>query len=173
MRWTKFLGGLLAATVAVVLGAAPGLATEVKRIVVEGPMLSPGFKDVGEGDLVSIDVTIALEKSVLSQFGYEGFEEVAEADEGMLVAGCPYGALSPLSDVVQIPTGDTHFLLSMRFGDPHSHAANLASCEYKPGAEVAQTVMRFRGCFLALTLSVPTARHVMLHPLPAIECRAP
>ena len=137
------------------------------------PPLTKAFEKVGEGDRVSLDISIALERSVLTQFGYEGYEEVVEAYEGELVDGCPFGPLAPLSDVVQIPTGDNHFLLSMRFGDPHSHAANLASCEYRPGGEVAQTVLRLRGCFLALTLSIPTARHVLLHPLTAAECREP
>ena len=167
-----FTPAALFVAASVLMPSASG-ASELRRVTSETPPLTSAFEAVEEGDRVVLDISLALERSVLSQFGYEGFEEVVEADEGDLVAGCPFGPLSPLSDVVQVPTGDTHFLLSMRFGDPHSHAANLASCEYRPGGEVAQTVLRLRGCFLALTLSIPTARHILLHPLPASDCREP
>ncbi len=87
------------------------------------------------------------------------------------IGPCSFGPLDAAA--VSVPTGSHHMLLEVRLGTPESHAANLLSCEYRPDAIDDETLggaIRVRGCFLAQPVSIPTAVHWVLNPLPAEAC---
>lgn len=156
MQTTVRLGVLLGALLATGAGA-------VERHRIEGAdrVLAERFAPLREGDLAILDLSLPAEPSLVAQF--------AGAEEGD-PAHCAFGPLESLHDTLEVPTGDNHFLLSVRLGYPERHAANLASCEYRADGPGPQHFVRLRGCFLTFELSIPTARHVLLHPLPAHDC---
>ena len=86
---------------------------------------------------------------------------------------CEFGMIEGV-DQVSVPTGSNHLLMSVRLGDPERHAANGLSCEYSPvgGGEEMQdwARMRLTGCYLVRSVSIPTARQLVLNPLPAAAC---
>lgn len=81
---------------------------------------------------------------------------------------CGFG---PIDDAAEIGPlhDDNHLVAVVRLGAPGSYAANMAACEYAPNEELQQR-LTIRGCYLALTYSIPTARGLVLNPLPAWAC---
>lgn len=164
--------GLSAAALVLAGGYASALAAEqgeVRRVSATAAPYTEAFAEVADGDVVSLDLRMAPSPEMLSQFSAGSLDEVEipRALEGE----CPFGPLEPLRERLGIPTGDNHFLLSAVLGDSERHAANLASCEYRVGPEGPSAEFRLRGCFLALEVAIPTARQVLLRPMPASACR--
>ena len=85
--------------------------------------------------------------------------------------GCEFGGVE--ADTVMIGTGSNHMILEVLMGAPETHAANLLSCNYAPeliSEDGFGHMTRVKGCFLAHSISIPTAVHWRLHPLPASAC---
>lgn len=83
------------------------------------------------------------------------------------VKECAFGPLDAVGEISpSLP--DNHLLVTIRIGDPERHAANAAFCEYAGGPPIGRLAVR--GCYLALSFSVPTARQLLLNPLPASAC---
>lgn len=159
MRWTK--GAALAA--ALMAGAADAAAEPFRRIAAApDATIASLLQDVLDGEAISLDVAVEL--------GAEA--DWLERAFGAEARGCPFGPLEALGPVSP-PTGDHHLLLTLRMGTPERHGANLASCDYVVGAGAPRAVLRLRGCFLVHAVSMPTARQLVLHPLPAASCGAP
>lgn len=99
----------------------------------------------------------------------------ALTDEGaqVTIESCPFGPLDGLARL-DLPLRDNHLIVEAEPGDPNRHAANAVFCEYAPEnlASDAGNPERLtvRGCFLALNFSIPTAKYVLLRPLPADAC---
>lgn len=143
------------------LGAPAAALAQAVKATAEPPALSEAFSPVADGAAVSVDLRFPVTASlapVLGRFGLEGDE-------------CPFGPLPHPAGAIDAPSGDNHFVLRLTMGDPLRHAANLASCEYRIGDQGPEAVLRLRGCFLALEMSIPTARSLALQPLPAAACR--
>lgn len=86
---------------------------------------------------------------------------------------CEFGMIDGVEHV-SVPTGSNHLLLSVWIGNREDHPANGLSCEYAPvmGGEAPQdwARMRLTGCYYARDVSIPTARQLVLNPLPASAC---
>lgn len=82
---------------------------------------------------------------------------------------CDYGPIYD-DDVLELRTGDTHFLVTVAPSDPSRHPQNLASCEYSL-QDASHAATRLRGCFIAHWVSIPTARQLTLHPLDVAYCQ--
>lgn len=86
---------------------------------------------------------------------------------------CAFGMIEDV-EKVSVPTGSNHLLMTVRLGHPGVHAANGLSCEYSPvtNGETPQdwARMRLTGCYLVRSVSIPTARELVLNPLPASAC---
>ena len=93
---------------------------------------------------------------------------LATSGEHRSLEECGFG---PIDDAVEISPlhDDNHLVVSVRLGAPAAHAANMALCEYAPNEEL-QARLTVRGCYLALSYSIPTARGLALNPLPAWAC---
>lgn len=98
-----------------------------------------------------------------------------EMDDGTLSTpdSCAFGMIETAGRV-SVPTGSNHLLMSVRLGAPETFAANGLSCEYGPAVDGAGAErwarMRLTGCFLVREVSIPTARQLVLNPLPASAC---
>jgi hypothetical protein len=82
-------------------------------------------------------------------------------------------------DEISVQTGSNHLLLSIMPGSPALHAANFVSCDYsvpsvapqiEGGADTLPVRLRIKGCYLVHESAIPTARQLILHPLPASNC---
>ena len=86
---------------------------------------------------------------------------------------CDFGMIENV-EKVSVPTGSNHLLMSVWIGNREDHPANGLSCEYAPiiGGEAPQdwARMRLTGCYLVRDVSIPTARELVLNPLPATAC---
>lgn len=86
---------------------------------------------------------------------------------------CEFGMLDDVKRI-SVPTGSNHLLMDVHIGNRVHHAANGLSCEYSPvmGGEAPQdwARMRLTGCYLVRDVSIPTARQLVLNPLPASAC---
>ena len=85
--------------------------------------------------------------------------------------GCEFGPVE--ADMVMVATGSNHMILEVRTGDPEQHAGNLLSCNYDPNLisdDGFGHMTRLKGCFFAHAISIPTAVHWRLNPLPAEAC---
>ena len=89
-----------------------------------------------------------------------------------LGADCGFGEVEDVAEI-SLPTGSNHILMTVRPGRPDLHAANIVGCEYAPGfATEDGEMMRLtvRGCYLVRELGVPTARLLVLNPMPPAAC---
>ncbi len=143
--------------------ADPG-QVQIVRADLPGPVefeAPEALQSMTEG-VVLLDLRIApeLEPSIVLPDGREG-----SLDE------CGFGPVE--AGTVMVATGSNHMILEVRMGTPAQHAANLLSCNYDPSL-IAEDgfghITRLKGCFLAHAVSVPTAVHWRLNPLPARAC---
>ena len=86
---------------------------------------------------------------------------------------CEFGMVEGV-ETVAVPTGSNHQLMTVWLGNREQHPANGLSCEYAPivGGEAPQdwARMRLTGCYYVRAVSVPTARELVLNPLPPSAC---
>ena len=86
---------------------------------------------------------------------------------------CEFGMLDDVKSI-SVPTGSNHLLMDVTIGDAVHHPANGLSCEYSPinGGEAPQdwARMRLSGCYIVRDVSIPTARQLVLNPLPGSAC---
>ena len=85
---------------------------------------------------------------------------------------CAFGMIEGV-EKVSVPTGSTHLLVDVWLGNRADHPANGLSCEYSPLAsdETERWArMRLTGCYLVRAVSIPTARELVLSPLPGSAC---
>lgn len=136
----------LTLALALILGAGAA-AAEPKRIDA-----LDGFGAVEDLDIVFVDVSWPI-----------------RAEEEARFEGCAFGELLDVARLAA-PSEDHHLLVEIRPGDPSRHAANLAYCAYAPADGGSMTRIAVRGCYLAHALSIPTARQLLLAPLPARAC---
>ena len=124
----------------------------------EAPIALQGLRE----GIVLLDLRIApeLEPSVVLSDGRYGSLE-----------GCEFGPVD--AKTVVVGTGSNHMILEVRMGNSDLHAANLVSCNYD-SALITESgtghMTRVKGCFLAHAVSIPTAVHWRLNPLPAEAC---
>lgn len=139
---------------------------KVQEIVADlpGPVEfeAPETLQAMEEGVVLLDLSIApeLEPSLINADGSAAGLE-----------GCEFGAVE--ADTVMVETGSNHIILEVLMGDPDAHAANLLSCNYAPtliSDDDFGHMTRLKGCFMAHSISIPTAVHWRLHPLPAAAC---
>ncbi|MEM5516711.1 hypothetical protein WNY37_07100 [Henriciella sp. AS95] len=85
---------------------------------------------------------------------------------------CDFGMLDGV-ERISVPTGSNHLLMDVHIGDTVHHPANGLSCEYSPvlgGPQQDWARMRLSGCFIVRDVSIPTARQLVLNPLPGSAC---
>ena len=148
--------------------AAPCLAetgsVQIVQATLPGPVEfeAPAALEAMMEGVVLLDLRIApeLEPGILSSDGRAGSLE-----------GCEFGPVE--ADTVMVATGSNHMILEVHMGDKAQHAANLLSCNYDPALITEEGfghMTRLKGCFMAHAISIPTAVHWRLHPLPAEAC---
>lgn len=161
---------------ALALGAWIGPAAAAP-IVVDAALLSQGSQDpdaeiakldaINDRDIVLLNLSIPVPAA-------GSIDYLSRAGEPVALSECGFEELADMAEIGVTPYN--HLLLTIRLGDPSRHAANAAYCEYgfaratddvDQGLRGAVTV---RGCFLANAFSIPTARHLILNPLPASAC---
>lgn len=127
----------------------------------EAPAVLDGLED---GDVVMLDLNMS-QQAWPAILGDEGSFETPDS--------CAYGMIEGVEQI-GIPTGSNHLLMTVRPGDPDMYAANGLSCEYDPSGSGADPEnwahMRLTGCYLARAISIPTARELVLNPLPGSAC---
>lgn len=117
-----------------------------------------------DGDVAHVDLTMLPQAfpSTLEKGG-----------EWTTPVGCEFGMIEKI-EAVSVATGSNHLLMSVWLGNRNDHAANGLSCEYSPtpGAEAPNdwAQIRLTGCYLVRSVSIPTARELVLNPLPASAC---
>ncbi|WP_084395883.1 hypothetical protein [Henriciella aquimarina] len=164
--WKSLTG---AAAAMIVCGAATAQSAPVK--VVEGDLPGEaefealaGLEELEDRDVVLLDLDML-------PLAWPG---VTDSDGNFTTPQtCEFGMIEGV-DEVSVPTGSNHLLMNVHLGDPQDHAANGLSCEYSPvsGGEAPQdwARMRLTGCYLVRSVSIPTARQLILSPLPASAC---
>lgn len=144
-------------------GARPGVARLALEVGADG---APGadWGAIEDHTVVALDLHVALDGETGVPIRNAGRSWTSMRD-------CDFGLLADVAEIAP-PTGDNHLVVTVRPGDPGRHAANAAFCEYAPAPEAAdlRQALRLRGCFLAMSFSIPTARHLVLNPLPAHRC---
>lgn len=155
----------VAAMVGLIVGGVEASAHPASERLIAGTIAdaAPALAGVSEGAILRLDLTAPL-----TGFGAAGRRRTG-GEARITEADCPFGPLNGMRSVSPV-TGDPHFLLTVAFTSPERHPANLVSCEYAVGADGPKVVLRLRGCFLALRLSVPTASHLLLRPARADAC---
>lgn len=161
---TKLIAALLAACTATaaaepmvktVTGALPGEAEFEALQVIES---------LEDGDIAWVD----LDMLPLA------WPSVAQADGTYTTPQtCEFGMIDDV-ETISVPTGSNHQLMTVWIGNREQHPANGLSCEYAPivGGEAPQDWARIRltGCYYVRAVSIPTARELVLNPLPASAC---
>jgi hypothetical protein len=157
-----FLGAVTAGCAA----AAMAESGDVQRIRADlpGPVEfeAPESLEMMTEGVVLLDLRIAPE--------LEPGITLGDGSPGSLDA-CEFGPVQ--AETVMVGTGSNHMMLEVHLGSPEHHAANLLSCNYDPGLiseDGFGHMTRLKGCFLAHAISIPTAVHWRLHPLPAKAC---
>lgn len=160
---------LIAGLFACGLSAAATAETEVKTVQGDLPGEAEfealqGLEDLQDGDVALLDINM-LPLAWPSVMDAEGKITTPQT--------CEFGMMEGVEQV-SVPTGSNHLLMSVWLGDRENHAANGLSCEYSPvtGGDAQQDWARIRltGCYLVRGVSIPTARKLVLNPLPASAC---
>lgn len=120
----------------------------------------PVLETLADGDIAWLDL-------VLSPSAWPGLE----AADGTFSTPdrCSFGMIETAGRI-QVPTGSNHLLMSVRTGAPDLYAANGLSCEYDAADPGGRGQMRLTGCYYVRVVSIPTARELVLNPLPASAC---
>ena len=122
-----------------------------------------GLEDLADRDVVLLDLDM-LPLAWPSVMDANGKYTTPQA--------CEFGMIEGV-EKVSVPTGSNHLLVDVWLGNREDHPANGLSCEYSPlAAEEAErwARMRLTGCYLVREMSIPTARQLILNPLPASAC---
>lgn len=151
-----------------VFGAASGEAIEPVQFAItlqaeEASVAASALNAVEDHEIVLLDVLIELAPARPVQISDgEGGRRVLE--------GCGYGRVANAAEV-DLPIADPHLVATVVVGDPTAHPANAAFCAYAPrDLSVTAEALHVRGCFLALSFSIPTARHLVFQPLGPEAC---
>lgn len=123
-----------------------------------------GLEDLADRDVVLLDLNMLP----------LAWPSVSDADGNQTTPQtCDFGMMEDVEHV-SVPTGSNHLLMSVWLGNREDHAANGLSCEYAPvtGGDAPQdwARMRLTGCYMVRSVSIPTARQLVLNPLPASAC---
>ena len=124
----------------------------------------PALEAIEDHSVVLLDLTLSVE-------AYPSFEN-EDGTYSALEGDCDFGLMEGVR-MMSIPTGSNHLLMYVRPGDPARFAANGVTCEYMHSLQLGENigqVVTVRGCYLANTHAIPTARLLMLNPLPASAC---
>ena len=123
-----------------------------------------GLEDLADRDVVLLDLNM-LPLAWPSVMQEDGTDTTPQT--------CDFGMMDGVEHV-SVPTGSNHLLMSVWLGNREDHPANGLSCEYAPvgGGDAPQdwARMRLTGCYLVRDVSIPTARKLVLNPLPASAC---
>lgn len=124
----------------------------------------PAIEALGDGDIAWLD----LDLSAKAWPGLEAADGTFSTPED-----CDFGMIEDVRRL-HVPTGSNHLLMSVRPGDPERYAANGLSCEYTAaageGTPETWARMRLTGCYYVREVSIPTARQLVLNPLPVSAC---
>lgn len=124
----------------------------------------PAIEAIEDHSVVLLDLTLSVE-AYPSFEGEDGLFSTLEGD-------CDFGPMQG-DRMMSIPTGSNHLVMYVRPGDPARFAANGVTCEYMHSLQLGENigqVVTVRGCYLANAHAIPTARLLMLNPLPARAC---
>ena len=150
---------------------SPVLAQTTKVKTVTGDLpgeaefeAAAGLEDLQDRDVVLLDLKMLP----------MAWPSVVQADGTYVTPQtCEFGMIEGVEQV-SVPTGSNHLLMEVWLGDRRYNAANGLSCEYSPvfEGETGQNWARMRltGCYLVRDVSIPTARQLVLNPLPASAC---
>lgn len=158
----KCRAGMIGA-VAVLLASAPAVAQPVEVVANTAAETAAALAEIQDHQVVLLAVSAPVANA--ADVAYQTAD-----GEWKNLEDCGFG---PIEDAVEIsPLHDsTHLVVSVRLGVPAAHAANMAACEYAPNVEEPlQMRLTVRGCYLALTYSIPTAQGLVLNPLPSWSC---
>lgn len=164
-----WIGGAILAAIGAFAQAAEPVRIEVTVPAVEDPRLAEAvgaFSQLEDGAIVALQVGVDLGAEVFAS-------ALCAAGDWREISSCGFG---PVEDVrrLDLPLRDNHLIVEIEPGDPNLHAANAVFCEYAPenlaGATGNPERLTVRGCYLAMSFSIPTARHLLLRPLPAAAC---
>ncbi|MGB3627638.1 MAG: hypothetical protein WA989_17550 [Henriciella sp.] len=161
------------AIISVFASALIGVATAQTSVVktVEGDLPGEaefkalsGLEDLSDRDVVLLDLNML-------PLAWPG---VQQADGTFATPQtCEFGMLDDVESI-SVPTGSNHLLMTVWVGDRVHHPANGLSCEYSPimGGDAPQewARMRLSGCYIVRDVAIPTARQLVLNPLPASAC---
>lgn len=152
------------------LAALAAAETEPRIRTVEGDLPGEaefealqGLEDLGDRDVVLLDINM-LPLAWPTVMDREGKTVTPQA--------CEFGMIDGV-EKVSVPSGSNHLLVDVWLGNREDHAANGLSCEYSPVFEESAerwARMRLTGCYLVREVSIPTARQLVLNPLPASAC---
>ncbi len=120
----------------------------------------PAIEALGDGDIAWLD----LDLSAKAWPGLEAVDGTFSTSEN-----CGFGMIETAGRV-HVPTGSSHLLMSVRTGTPDLYAANGLSCEYDAADPGGRGQIRLTGCYYVRVVSIPTARELVLNPLPASAC---
>ena len=152
------------------MSAKISLAGLVAGLALAGPAQSQsGIRQVTgklpvETDLETLPAIEALGDGDIAWLDLEAVDGTFSTSEN-----CDFGMIETAGRV-HVPTGSSHLLMSVRTGTPDLYAANGLSCEYDAADPGGRGQMRLTGCYYVRVVSIPTARELVLNPLPASAC---